>query len=964
MSDRFRNDDIREFERDSHIKDFFRRLGENRVIILFLLMCVFSMILIGRLFFLQIVKGEYYQSNYNLRIVKTESIPAARGNIYDRNGNLLAENTLAYAVTIRDSGSYETTKERNEKLNAEIAAIIENLAKNGDHIDNDFDIRINAAGDYEFTVEGTALQRFRADIYDKTYVTELKYDRDLGYNTAEASADQIMEYLTNDRYAISDTLYDKNMQYQIAIVRFGMSLNAYQKYLATTIASNVSESSVAYIEENKNDLIGVDVEESTVRKYIDGEAFAGIIGYTGTISSEEYEERVEEDESVERSDKVGKAGIEKFMDEYLSGKKGYQTLYVDNLGNPLEVTDYTEPESGSDLYLSLDKDLQTATYNLLEREVAGILYTKIVNLREVGETESEDDIVIPIFDVYHALINNGLVDFRHFSNTDATDLEKTVQSAYDNHAANVSTTLLSYLTAETPTPYNLLPEEYQDIMSYIVKSLKSSGIFDAEKIDATDDVQKQWTSESLPVNDYLKYAIEQDWIDFTRFTEQNQYVDTTEIYNNLVFYILGNITQESGYVKLLYKYCLLNDEVTGAQLCAILYDQGVLDYDEGTRNGLLNGTVWSYDFLKNKINTLEITPAELALDPCSASSVVIDTKTGDVLACVSYPGYDNNRLANPSDSSYYTYLNSSLSNPLYNHATQQRTAPGSTFKIVMSTAGMAEGVITPLSEIVDKGEFELVSNKPKCWYYPHSHGSINVSQAIQYSCNYFFYQVGFDLAGGANYSDAGGIAKIQKYASMFGLDRKTGVEMEEVTPTVATEYPVMAAIGQSNNNYTTVSLARYCTAVASSGDVYTLSILDHVSDADGNVLETFGSQPESHVDVLDLYEWNAIHSGMRMVVEDLSTFNNFPIEVAGKTGTAQESAVRPNHALFIGYAPYSAPEIAIATRIPYGYTSHNAADISKHILGVYFDVEDSKKLANTTVATDTISGTSTNTVND
>ena len=146
----------------------------------------------------------------------------------------------------------------------------------------------------------------------------------------------------------------------------------------------------------------------------------------------------------------------------------------------------------------------------------------------------------------------------------------------------------------------------------------------------------------------------------------------------------------------------------------------------------------------------------------------------------------------------------------------------------------------------------------------------------------------------------------------------------------------MAAIGQSDNNLTTIGLARYVTAVATSGTVYNLSLLNKVTDKDGNVLETFGSSVKNQIDVLDASEWNAIHSGMRMVVENSSAFRNFSVNVAGKTGTA-EIGGHPNHALFVGYAPYENPQIALATRITYGYTSSNAAALSRDILDYYFN---------------------------
>ena len=214
---------------------------------------------------------------------------------------------------------------------------------------------------------------------------------------------------------------------------------------------------------------------------------------------------------------------------------------------------------------------------------------------------------------------------------------------------------------------------------------------------------------------------------------------------------------------------------------------------------------------------------------------------------------------------------------------------------------------------------------------------INVSQVLRYSCNYFFYRIGYDLAGGTNYNDETGVNTLAKYASMYGLDSKTGIEIEEATPTVATQFPVMAAIGQSDNNFTTISLARYITAVANQGTVYNLTLLDHVEEASsGEVIASYEPTINNHITVLTKDEWNNLSSGLRMVVEDLSAFKNLQVAAAGKTGTAQENLNRPNHALFVGYAPYTDPEIAVATRIANGYSSGNASLVAAEVMSYYF----------------------------
>ena len=928
------------------IKDFLSNLLSSRIRVVSVAMIAFATVLISRLFYLQIINGSEYQDNYNLKLEKTETIPATRGNIYDRNGNLLAYNELVYAVTIQDNGTYSSKAERSKSLNTEIGRIVKKLEQNGDKIDNNFGIFIDSSGQYQFLSSGNSLQRFRADVFGRNSIDDLEYNEKLGFDEATATADQIIDYLQGEKvYNISKD-YSKKLRYEIMVVRYNMGQNSYQKYISTVIASDVSDESVAFIKENINELTGVDVEQKSLRRYVDSEYFAHIIGYTGQISTSEYNELSKTDENVETTDVVGKSGIEKYMNDYLAGNKGYETIYVDSVGNTIAEGEYKASESGNDVYLSIDMDLQKAAYILLEQEIAGILYSKIENIKE-SNINSSSDVVVPIYDVYYSLIKNGLIDINAFYDTNASETEKTVLRAYQAKEKEVLSTLKAQLKANNEVVYKDLPNEYQAYSTYIVTKLKSLGIFDSSAIDTSSDVQNSWTSEEMAVNKYLIYAIEQNWIDITKYEAEAKYADTEELYNDLVDYVIDYLSTDSNFERLVYKYLLLDDGITGSQLCMILYDQGVLSKDDEDYMALSSGQITAFDFMKKKIKSLEITPGQIALDPCSGSTVMLDTKTGEILAMVTYPGYDNNKLANSVDSDYYAYLTNNAANPLYNYATQQRTAPGSTFKIVSSTAGLAEGVIDTTSEITDLGQFTKVSNNPKCWIYPSNHGSINVSEAIRDSCNYFFYEVGWRLAGGDGaYDDVTGIKKITEYASLFGLDETTGVEIEENSPHIATEYPVMAAIGQSDNNFTTVGLARYATAIASKGTVYNLTLLDSVKDSEGNVIKDYKPSVRNQVDVLNGAQWDAVHYGMRMVCESLSSFDGFSIEVAGKTGTAQQVSNRPNHALFIGFAPYNNPEVSIATRIAYGYTSHNAAEVSKDILAYYFGVTETEDILN------------------
>ena len=196
-------------------------------------------------------------------------------------------------------------------------------------------------------------------------------------------------------------------------------------------------------------------------------------------------------------------------------------------------------------------------------------------------------------------------------------------------------------------------------MSYICNDLlrDTLGIISKDAIDTSDATYKAWTTdETISLKDYLTYATSQGWIDISSFSPEGEYLDSEEIYQALTEYIIDYLSTDTGFSKLLYKYMLQEDTISGQEICLVLYEQGVLDKNDDDYENLASGAMGAYDFMINKIYTLEIEPAQLALMPCSASAVVVDVKTGDVVALVSYPGYDNNRLTNDMDTDYYAKL--------------------------------------------------------------------------------------------------------------------------------------------------------------------------------------------------------------------------------------------------------------------------------------------------------------------
>jgi penicillin-binding protein 2 len=928
-----------------------------RLIILIILFVFLVFILIQRLYVLQIVKSTEYDDSIELKIMKERTVKSVRGNIYDRNGALLAGNELVYNITLEDNGDYKTAREKQLTLNSIAYKIIKVVGKNDERINNDLPISLDANNNYYFSIEGTLLNRFRADVYGKAKVDEMTVEQ------SNASAKDIMEYLCSDtnfalykekgknytpeeleKYQLKSE-YSKGNILDIIGIRYMLSLNTFQRYLPITVATDVSDETVASILENSKDLQGVDIAQDYVRKYEGGTAFAHIIGYTGKISSEELEDLKQENIKYTQSSVVGKAGIEQYMENTLQGTDGTEVLYVNNVGKVLtKKVESVEAVSGNNVYLSIDKDLQIATYKILEQQIAGILTANIVNSNKFDTEAVKDasEIKIPITDVYFALINNNVIDIDHFKASDAGDMEKIIYNKMQKKHTEVLDRVQEELLEGT-APYKALDKEMQDYEHYIVNDLMPNklGLILETNMDKADLTYKAWKEGTISLRELITYAIKENWIDLSKIPSSIKYMDSEEAYEVVVNEIIKQLQSDTKFIKKLYQYMLRQERISGNEICKVLCEQGVLSNLDSDYQELLQGTISSYEYIKMKINKLEITPAQLALDPCSGSVVIVQPSTGEVLACVTYPGYDNNRLANNLDAAYYNSLLNDLSLPLYNRATQQETAPGSTFKPITAIAGLQEGVISSETKIYCDGVFDKLQPVLHCWN-RMGHGEItSVSDALKNSCNDYFCETAYrlGLTGANKYSEPKSLKNLQKYAKLFDLDKKSGIELTESEPHITDQYAIPSAIGQGTHNYTTTQLARYVTALANAGTSYQLSILDKVTSQGGELVEAYTPEIESEI-TLPYSVWEDVRSGMKQVVENNKAFADLKISAAGKTGTAQEVRNRPDHGLFIGYAPVNNPEISIAVRIANGYSSGNAASVAKNIFDYYFKLED------------------------
>ena len=351
----------------------------------------------------------------------------------------------------------------------------------------------------------------------------------------------------------------------------------------------------------------------------------------------------------------------------------------------------------------------------------------------------------------------------------------------------------------------------------------------------------------------------------------------------------------------------------------------------------------------------------------AGAAVVLNVKTGEVIAMASYPDYDPSAFVNGIDTNTWNYYINGDTKPLENKAISAMYSPGSTYKMVTALAGLETGTITPKTKINDTGVFRKYNSSWKCWN-RYGHGYLNVSQAIEHSCNYFFYDLGDRL----------GIDNLAKYSYYLGLGHKTGIELKgEIDGVLASNEiakqenrvwnpgeTISAAIGQSYNTFTPLQMAKYVAMIANRGKNLDVTIVKSILNPDGSevsrdeyesyVNEKLGLQQEN-VEEMSFKEENieAILEGMRGVTSEsggtaYSTFRNFNIEVGGKTGSAQTGVQGKTNAWFVGFAPFDDPEIAIVVFVRNGGHGSYTAEVARDIIAQYFGMNTNQVTENTT----------------
>lgn len=910
------------------------RLGEllrNRLFVLLAAAAVIFMILVGRLFFMQIVNGEEADASLTSSVTREVTIPAARGNIYDRYGRPLAVNEAAFSVEIDDSITVDY-----EDADAEAVSLYKKLIKNGYVVGDDLPITKDAP--YEFTISSDELEEWKTNI-------------GLTKKQINYTAEETLNYLY-ERFGITDA--DMTEEEKRALVSLGININDKNIMITNLIMT---------IETNGGEIVDELPISQEQPYYFLLEDEDEILSWKSSVSMSEEELDYDVEESMQYL--IELFGIPENISPSMQRKAAAvrYSLYLQRYKKyqPVTVAREINDEVIAAVEENLDKfpgvSVETESMRVYED---GEIFSNIIGyIRQISDTELQE------YSEYGYTSGDivGKTGIEKVMELELNGQDGKMLVEVDNMGRKIS-------TLETEAPVS-----GDDVFLTIDKELQISA-YNYLKDALADAIITRLTSElekDVPVT--LKQL-------FTSMIDSNN-ISVTEV-----------MKAEDGYQKVLKDIILAHDpdiDVTDSEdkteakqvltnavdngtisyttLIYVMIEQGVITADDNYKARIASGELTPFNVIIEKLESGDLEPAETGLEPCTGSVVVSDVNSGEVLALVTYPSYDNNELVNTFNNEYYNKLLEDPTTPLVNRPLMQKKAPGSTLKMITAIAGLETGVITPDMQIRDKGVFKDAGTPyANCLIYSlngSTHGYVDVSHALEVSCNYFFYEVGYQLGNDTeNPRSLKGITILDEYYDAFGLNSPTGVEIGESAPSMASpsykeevikwQNPeatssqtawtsgdtIRAAIGQSVNSFSAASMNKYVATLANGGTRYKMHLLDKVKSSDGTVTEEVEETVEN---VLEIAPENleAVYEGMLLVTQGSkgtlrNVFKDFPIDVAAKSGTAEENKNLSSHVWFVGFAPYDDPQIAVTVMIPFGdVTGSPAAVVARNVIGEY-----------------------------
>lgn len=648
------------------------------------------------------------------------------------------------------------------------------------------------------------------------------------------------------------------------------------------------------------------------------------------VNGEEYREKSQkrllrtETISATRGDIVDRNGVilatNKLSYNVLLYKVNVETEVLNNsLATLIQILDSNDDtiysslplnDEHTELYFSSDEKKANwlSKYKLEQDSSFDEVITYFTNKYKLEKYTNDKDLLIKLIMIRYEAVQNGF------------SLSKSATISYD-----ISSKSLAQIEEKKSELYGISVVSSSK-RYYPTGELTSHIIGYVSKITDTQYSEKK--DQGYNLNSVIGIAgIEASFEEYLKGTDGTRKIETDS---------LGNVTSETDT-----KEAKQGDTVTltiDYRLQKVAQEALI-----STINGLNNGTISG-------------NPVQ---DANAGTVVVLDCKTGETLAMVNYPSYDNNLFVGGISNSDWEKISENALNPMYNRAISGLYSPGSTYKMLVGLAGLMSGGITVDEMYYDPGVYPY-GYHPKCWiysYYGITHGYINVSGAIKGSCNCFFYEVGRRI----------GISKIVEYAKEFGLGSKTGIELsQEATGTIAGDTDkdwylgdtLSAAIGQSYNQYTPIQMANYISTIANGGTLNKVTLIKDIKNNDDNT-SILRNEIDNHakeytgVDftsrTLDINEEyiNAIKVGMLSVTSETGgtanlIFRNSNIQVAGKTGTSQVTS-GSNNGIFVGFAPYDNPKIAVVAIIEHGEEGTYTANVVKPIMEEYFNISTEDK---------------------
>ena len=903
---------------------------KNRLFVLLVIVAAIFAVLVCRLFYMQIVNGEEASAGITSSVTREVSMPAARGNIYDRYGRPLAVNEAAFSIEIDDSIAVDY-----EDKNEQVVKLYEKMKENGYTVTDN--LPISRDTEPKFTISGDELEEWKTDIgLDKK---QMRYD-----------AARTLEYLY-DSYGLDETV-DENKKREIVSLGINISdKNIMIMNLIMTIESNGGE-------------------------IVDELPISEDRPYTFIIENEKEIQRWKKDVSMEGEELDYTA--EESM-EYLIDLFGIPQNMSPAMQRKLAAVRYS-------LYLQRFKKYQPVT---VAREINDKIIAEVKENLDIFpgvsvETESmrkyeEGDKFSNILGYIRQISDEELKEYEQYGYDSGdivgkTGIEKVMELELngkdgkmlvevDNMGRKIST-----LETEAPVSGN-------DVFLTIDKDLQIAAYNYLEDALA-EAIITRLTSElekDVPVTlkQLFTSMIESGSISVSSIMKAEEGYQLT--LKNLILSYNKDIDISDSEQKTAAKQVLTKAVEDGTlsytTMIFVMLEQGIITADDNYRARIVSGELSPLEIIIDKLRTGDLTPAETNLNPCSGSVVVSDVNSGKTLALVTYPSYDNNELVNTFNNEYYNKLLEDPSTPLVNRPLMQKKAPGSTLKMVTAVAALETGIITPEQTIKDEGLFTKAGTPyARCMIYSlngSTHGYVNVSHALEVSCNYFFYDVSYMLGGETDDpTSLKGITILDEYYDAFGLNSPTGMEIGENPPSMASpsykeeimkwQNPeatpsqtrwtagdtIRAAIGQSVNSFSAASMNKYIATLANGGTRYKMHLIDKVKTSDGSVTQQTEEVVENIMEI-DRENLDAVYEGMRLVTQGSkgtlrNVFKDFPIDVAAKSGTAEENKNNSSHSWFVGFAPYDNPQIAVTVMIPFGDVSGSPAAVTaRNIIGEY-----------------------------